>query len=102
MVEIAKHYNIGINIDAEEADRLDISLDVIESIMKIIANSSWEGFGVVVQSYQKRASLVIDWLNDNCDKHNLKIMVRLVKGAYWDSEIKKSQILGEVDFPCIH
>ena len=99
LVEIAKHYNIGINIDAEEADRLDISLDVIESIMKIIANSSWEGFGVVVQSYQKRASFVIDWLNDNCDKHNLKIMVRLVKGAYWDSEIKKSQILGEVDFP---
>ena len=99
LVQIAKHYNIGINIDAEEADRLDISLDVIESVMKTISNSSWEGFGVVVQAYQKRASIVIDWLHHNCEKHNLKIMVRLVKGAYWDSEIKKSHILGEVDFP---
>ena len=54
---------------------------------------------VVVQAYQKRAPFVIDWLNHNCQKHNLKIMVRLVKGAYWDSEIKNSQTLGDVDFP---
>ena len=56
-----KAYNIGINIDAEEADRLEMSLDIIE-VMKTIANSSWEGFGVVVQAYQKRALIVIDWL----------------------------------------
>ena len=88
LVQIAQSYNIGINIDAEEADRLEMSLDIIAQVMKAIANSSWEGFGVVVQAYQKRASHVIDWLNYNCQKHNLKIMVRLVKGAYWDSEIK--------------
>ena len=99
LVQIAQRYNIGINIDAEEADRLEISLDIIAQVMKIIANSSWEGFGVVVQAYQKRASSVIDWLNHNCQKHNIKIMVRLVKGAYWDSEIKNSQTLGDVDFP---
>ena len=99
LVQIAQKYNIGINIDAEEADRLDISLDVIDKVMNTIRNSSWEGFGVVVQAYQKRASFVIDWLYRNCKKNNLKIMVRLVKGAYWDSEIKKSQILGDVDFP---
>ena len=59
----------------------------------------WQGFGVVVQAYQKRAPFVIDWLHHNCQKHNLKIMVRLVKGAYWDSEIKKAQVMGEVDYP---
>ena len=99
LVQIAQQYNIGINIDAEEADRLEISLDVIAEVMQTIANSSWDGFGVVVQAYQKRAPFVIDWLNHNCQKHNLKIMVRLVKGAYWDSEIKNSQTLGDVDFP---
>ena len=99
LVRIAQKYNIGINIDAEEADRLEISLDVIAEVMQTIANSSWDGFGVVVQAYQKRAPFVIDWLNHNCQKHNLKIMVRLVKGAYWDSEIKNSQTLGDVDFP---
>ncbi len=99
LVQIAESYNVGINIDAEEVDRLDISLDVINCVMKSIANSKWKGFGVVVQAYQKRASFVIEWLNHNCKKNNLKIMIRLVKGAYWDSEIKKAQILGEVDYP---
>ena len=99
LVQIAQRYNIGINIDAEEADRLEISLDIIAEVMKTIANSSWEGFGVVVQAYQKRASFLIDWLFHNCQKHNLKIMLRLVKGAYWDSEIKNSQTLGDTDFP---
>ena len=99
LVQIAQRYNIGINIDAEETDRLEISLDIIAQVMKTIANSSWEGFGVVIQAYQKRASFVIDWLFHNCQKRNLKIMVRLVKGAYWDSEIKYSQTLGDTDFP---
>jgi len=99
LVQTAQRYNIGINIDAEEADRLEISLDIIAEVMKTIANCSWDGFGVVVQAYQKRALFMIDWLNHNCQKNNLKIMLRLVKGAYWDSEIKNSQTLGDVDFP---
>ena len=99
LVGIAQKYNIGINIDAEEAERLDISLDIIDNVMKVIAGSDWQGFGVVVQAYQKRAPFVIDWLYHNCQKHNLKIMLRLVKGAYWDSEIKKAQVLGDIDYP---
>ena len=99
LVNIAQKYNIGINIDAEEAERLDLSLDVIDRIMDSIASSSWQGFGVVVQAYQKRSPYVIDWLHQSCKKYDLKIMVRLVKGAYWDSEIKKAQVMGEVDYP---
>ena len=99
LVQIAQKFNIGINIDAEECERLDISLDVINLIMSSIANTSWKGFGIVVQAYQKRSSYVIDWLQQKCVEHNLKIMVRLVKGAYWDSEIKKSQIQGDKNFP---
>ncbi|MDB4038598.1 bifunctional proline dehydrogenase/L-glutamate gamma-semialdehyde dehydrogenase PutA [Candidatus Thioglobus sp.] len=99
LVIIAQKYNIGINIDAEEAERLDLSLDVIDRIMGSIANTSWQGFGVVVQAYQKRSPYVIDWLHQSCKKYDLKIMVRLVKGAYWDSEIKKAQVMGEVDYP---
>ena len=99
LVNIAQKYNIGINIDAEEAERLDLSLDVIDRIMSSIANTSWQGFGVVVQAYQKRSPYVIDWLHQSCKKYDLKIMVRLVKGAYWDSEIKKAQVMGEVDYP---
>ena len=99
LVNIAQKYNIGINIDAEEAERLDLSLDVIDRIMDSISNTSWQGFGVVVQAYQKRSPYVIDWLHQSCKKYDLKIMVRLVKGAYWDSEIKKAQVMGEVDYP---
>lgn len=99
LVNIAQKYNIGINIDAEEAERLDLSLDVIDRIMGSIANTSWQGFGVVVQAYQKRSPYVIDWLHQSCKKYDLKIMVRLVKGAYWDSEIKKAQVMGEVGYP---
>lgn len=99
LVDIAEQYNIAINIDAEEAERLDLSLDMIEYVAKNKANTNWQGFGVVVQAYQKRAPLVIDWLYELSEKHDLKIMLRLVKGAYWDSEIKKAQILGDIDYP---
>jgi len=99
LIEIAQSYNVAINIDAEECDRLDISLDVIGEIAKSIANSEWQGFGVVVQAYQKRAPYVLDWLYELSQKNNLKLMVRLVKGAYWDSEIKQAQVLGDVDYP---
>ena len=99
LIDIAEQYNIAINIDAEEAERLDLSLDVIEAITQTKAGTDWQGFGVVVQAYQKRAPLVIDWLYELSKKHDLKIMLRLVKGAYWDSEIKNAQVLGDVDYP---
>jgi len=99
LIEIAQNYNVAINIDAEECDRLDISLDVISEIAKSIAHSKWQGFGFVVQAYQKRAPYVLDWLYELSQKNNLKLMVRLVKGAYWDSEIKQAQVLGDVDYP---
>lgn len=90
---------IGLNIDAEEADRLDISLDVIEAALSDPALAEWDGFGVVVQAYGPRASFVIDWLHDLAERLNRRIMVRLVKGAYWDTEIKRAQVLGLDGFP---
>ena len=96
---MAKNANLGLNIDAEESDRLDLSLDVIEAVLQDKRLAGWDGFGVVVQAYGKRAGLVIDWLEALAQKYNRKIMVRLVKGAYWDTEIKRSQVEGLSDFP---
>ena len=95
----AKNANMGLNIDAEEADRLDISMDVIEKVFADPALDGWDGFGVVVQAYGKRAARVLDWLYALATKHDRKIMVRLVKGAYWDTEVKRAQIDGVSDFP---
>ena len=91
--------NMGFNIDAEEADRLDISLDVIEALLASPALRGWDGFGVVVQAFGKRAMPVLDWLYALAQKLDRKIMVRLVKGAYWDTEIKRAQVLGLADYP---
>lgn len=96
---LAKDANMGLNIDAEEADRLDLSLDVIEAVLKDERLAGWDGFGIVVQAYGKRASFVIDWLYAIAQKYDRKIMVRLVKGAYWDTEIKRAQVEGLSDFP---
>ena len=90
---------VGLNIDAEEADRLDLSLDVIEAVMSDPALAGWDGFGVVVQAYGPRAPYVIDWLYDLANRLDRKIMVRLVKGAYWDTEIKRAQVFGLEGFP---
>ncbi len=90
---------MGLNIDAEEADRLDLSLDIIESVLSSPSLSKWDGFGVVVQAYGKRAAHVIDWLNALAEKYDRRIMVRLVKGAYWDAEIKRAQVEGLPNFP---
>ncbi|MFZ5709657.1 MAG: bifunctional proline dehydrogenase/L-glutamate gamma-semialdehyde dehydrogenase PutA [Pseudomonadota bacterium] len=90
---------LGLNIDAEEADRLDLSLDVIEAVLRDPGLAGWDGFGVVVQAYGKRAAPVIDWLHALADRLDRRIMVRLVKGAYWDSEIKRAQVDGLADFP---
>ncbi len=95
----AKNANMGLNIDAEEADRLDLSLDVIEAVLSDPRLAGWDGFGVVVQAYSKRAPIVLKWLNALAEKLDRKIMVRLVKGAYWDTEIKRAQIDGLPDFP---
>lgn len=96
---LAKEANMGLNIDAEEADRLDLSLDVIEAVLSDERLAGWDGFGVVVQAYSKRAAYVIDWLYALATKLDRKIMVRLVKGAYWDTEIKRAQVEGLSGFP---
>ncbi|MEM9330298.1 MAG: bifunctional proline dehydrogenase/L-glutamate gamma-semialdehyde dehydrogenase PutA [Pseudomonadota bacterium] len=96
---LAKSAGIGLNIDAEEADRLDLSLDVIEAVLSDPSLRDWDGFGVVVQAYGQRASFAIDWLYDLAVRLDRKIMVRLVKGAYWDTEIKLAQTLGLSGFP---
>lgn len=99
LASLAKSANMGFNIDAEEQDRLDLSLDVIERIVSHPALAGWDGFGVVVQAYGRRAAFVIDWLYALAKKHHRRIMVRLVKGAYWDTEIKRAQVLGLDGFP---
>jgi RHH-type proline utilization regulon transcriptional repressor/proline dehydrogenase/delta 1-pyrroline-5-carboxylate dehydrogenase len=96
---LAKSAQMGLNIDAEEADRLDISLDIIETVLRSKELEGWDGFGVVVQAFGKRASAVLDWLYALSNELDRKIMVRLVKGAYWDTEIKIAQIDGVEDFP---
>ncbi len=96
---LAKSAGMGFNIDAEEADRLDLSLDVIEAILSNKALSGWYGFGVVVQAYGPRAAFTLDWLHALASKLDRRIMVRLVKGAYWDTEIKRAQTLGLPGYP---
>lgn len=96
---LAKSANMGLNIDAEEADRLSLSIDVIETVLSEPALAGWDGFGIVVQAYGKRAGATLDHLNDLASRLDRKIMVRLVKGAYWDTEIKASQVLGVNGFP---
>ena len=95
----AKAAGMGLNVDAEEADRLDLSLDLIEAVLSDPSLAGWDGFGVVVQAYGKRASHVIDWLHTLAEKHDRRIMIRLVKGAYWDAEIKRAQVEGIDNFP---
>ena len=96
---LAKSAGMGFNIDAEEADRLSLSLDVIGAVLREPGLAGWDGFGVVVQAYGRRAGLVIDWLHGLAGALDRRIMVRLVKGAYWDGEIKRAQVEGLADFP---
>ncbi|WP_417451342.1 bifunctional proline dehydrogenase/L-glutamate gamma-semialdehyde dehydrogenase PutA [Kordiimonas sp.] len=95
----AKSYDIQLTIDAEEADRLEISLRIIEKLAQDSALNGWEGLGLAVQAYQKRAPYVIDWLVHLARESGRKFAVRLVKGAYWDTEIKHAQELGLEDYP---
>jgi RHH-type proline utilization regulon transcriptional repressor/proline dehydrogenase/delta 1-pyrroline-5-carboxylate dehydrogenase len=95
----AKEANISLTVDAEEADRLELSLEILENVFADSALDGWEGFGLALQSYQKRAWYVIDWLAALSQKYQRRWMVRLIKGAYWDSEIKHTQELGLEGYP---
>nr|WP_112309928.1 bifunctional proline dehydrogenase/L-glutamate gamma-semialdehyde dehydrogenase PutA [Pseudogemmobacter bohemicus] len=96
---LAKSAGIGLNVDAEEADRLDLSLKVIAATLEDPSLAGWDGFGVVVQAYGRRCGAAIDVLYDLATRLNRRIMVRLVKGAYWDFEIKRAQVMGLESFP---
>jgi RHH-type proline utilization regulon transcriptional repressor/proline dehydrogenase/delta 1-pyrroline-5-carboxylate dehydrogenase len=96
---LAQQYDIGLNIDAEEADRLELSLDLLERLCFEPALAGWNGIGFVIQGYQKRCPFVIDFVIDLARRSRHRLMVRLVKGAYWDSEIKRAQIDGLAGYP---
>ncbi|WP_434778434.1 bifunctional proline dehydrogenase/L-glutamate gamma-semialdehyde dehydrogenase PutA [Neisseria sp. Ec49-e6-T10] len=96
---LAKQYDIGLNIDAEEADRLELSLDLIEKLAQDKDLAGFNGIGIVVQAYQKRCPFVIDYLIDLAKRTHHRFMVRLVKGAYWDAEIKRAQVDGLEGYP---
>jgi RHH-type proline utilization regulon transcriptional repressor/proline dehydrogenase/delta 1-pyrroline-5-carboxylate dehydrogenase len=99
LAALARGYDIGFNIDAEEADRLELSLDLLQSLAEDTALGDWDGLGFVVQAYGKRCPLVIDFVIDLARRTGRRIMVRLVKGAYWDAEIKRAQVDGLIDYP---
>ncbi len=95
----AKRHDIGFTVDAEEADRLELSLDVIEAMALDPDLKGWNGFGLALQAYQKRALPTVDWLADLAHRAGRRFMVRLVKGAYWDTEIKRAQEQGLPGYP---
>jgi RHH-type proline utilization regulon transcriptional repressor/proline dehydrogenase/delta 1-pyrroline-5-carboxylate dehydrogenase len=95
----ARQGNVGVTLDAEEAERLGISLEIFERVFQSRELSGWEGLGLAVQAYQKRAPFVVDWLADLARRARRRMMVRLVKGAYWDSEVKRAQVQGLAGYP---
>jgi RHH-type proline utilization regulon transcriptional repressor/proline dehydrogenase/delta 1-pyrroline-5-carboxylate dehydrogenase len=99
LAKIAKRHGIGMTIDAEEAERLELSLEIFARLRRDPALAGWEGLGLAVQAYQKRALAVIDWLIALGTECRMRIPVRLVKGAYWDTEIKRAQVLGLDSYP---
>lgn len=99
LAALAKSYDIGLNIDAEEADRLELSLDLLERLCFEPELQGWKGIGFVIQAYQKRCPYVVEYLIDLARRSSRRLMVRLVKGAYWDSEIKRAQVDGQSGFP---
>ncbi len=99
LADQARRAGIGFTVDAEEADRLELSLDLIEALAGAPEARGWDGLGLAVQAYQKRAPAMIDWLADLAARTRRRLMVRLVKGAYWDSEIKRAQERGLATYP---
>ena len=99
LVLLARQYDIALNIDAEESDRLEISLDLLEDLCRNPQLAGWNGIGFVLQAYQKRCPHVVAWVIELARRTKHRLMIRLVKGAYWDSEIKRAQVDGLADFP---
>ena len=99
LARLAKGHDLNFTVDAEEADRLELSLDVTGKVMADPSLAGWDGFGLAVQAYQKRSGAVIAWLDDAAHRLNRRLMVRLVKGAYWDTEVKRAQERGLADYP---
>ncbi len=99
LAQIAANNNIALTVDAEEVDRLNISLKIIEGVFGHKSLGGWEGFGLAVQAYQKRTRPLIDHLADLAKDRARRLQIRLVKGAYWDAEIKRAQILGLPEYP---
>ncbi len=102
VLELARHakaHDLNFTVDAEEADRLELSLDVIAAVLADSSLKGWDGFGLAVQAYQKRAGAVIDWVLATAKGLGRRMMVRLVKGAYWDTEVKRAQERGLADYP---
>jgi RHH-type proline utilization regulon transcriptional repressor/proline dehydrogenase/delta 1-pyrroline-5-carboxylate dehydrogenase len=99
LARMARDRELNFTVDAEEADRLELTLDVLAAVLADPALRGWEGFGLAVQAYQKRAPAVIDWLNEQARTLHRRLMVRLVKGAYWDTEVKRAQERGLPDYP---
>ncbi|HXD45341.1 MAG TPA: L-glutamate gamma-semialdehyde dehydrogenase [Pseudolabrys sp.] len=95
----AKGFDLNLTVDAEEADRLELSLDVIAAVLADSSLSGWDGFGLAVQAYQKRAAAVIDYVDELARARRRRLMVRLVKGAYWDTEVKRAQERGLDGYP---
>jgi RHH-type proline utilization regulon transcriptional repressor/proline dehydrogenase/delta 1-pyrroline-5-carboxylate dehydrogenase len=99
LARAAKAHDLNLTIDAEEADRLELSLDIAGHALADPSLAGWGGFGIAVQAYQKRAPAVIDWAIEAARAHGRHLMVRLVKGAYWDTEVKRAQERGLADYP---
>lgn len=99
LAKSAKCYDLNFTIDAEEADRLELSLEVIAAVLAAPDLAGWEGFGLAIQAYQKRAAAVIDHVAALAERYDRRLMVRLVKGAYWDTEVKRAQERGLPDYP---
>src|SRR5450755_664621 len=99
LAQLAKKNGIGLTVDAEEAERLELSLEIIAAVHADASLADWDGYGLAVQAYQKRAPFVIDWLAEQANKTGRRYCVRLVKGAYWDSEVKRAQEGGHAGYP---
>jgi RHH-type transcriptional regulator, proline utilization regulon repressor / proline dehydrogenase / delta 1-pyrroline-5-carboxylate dehydrogenase len=99
LAQLARDGDLQFTVDAEEADRLELSLEVIAAVMGDASLAGWDGFGLAVQAYQKRALAVIDWIEEIAAASRRRLTVRLVKGAYWDTEIKRAQERGLADYP---
>jgi RHH-type proline utilization regulon transcriptional repressor/proline dehydrogenase/delta 1-pyrroline-5-carboxylate dehydrogenase len=99
LARAAKRDDLNFTVDAEEADRLELSLEVIAAVLRDPSLAGWSGFGLAIQAYQKRAVAVIDWIAGAAEALDRRLMVRLVKGAYWDTEVKRAQERGLADYP---